>query len=332
MVEVRITDANGDGELVEEWLMGKADATKDAYGRDVEQFMEWAGEPALEDVRVRLLKEWGEHLESKYKRSTASRKLKAVKSLFSYAYDSGYLKADPGQVVHAVPSPNKFNERILPPEKVREIIRCAEPGRDRILVLTLYGLGIRASEASALRWGDRLLYGQRVKIRNSKGGKDRVLPVPDGIWEDWERLEEMTQSTGQDDAIFQDRSGEPVTRKRVWAVVKETAEKTTIDLDRYSVSPHWLRHCHASHAIDNGAPISLVQARLGHESVDTTTIYLHAKSEPSGDYLDVLEDFYGGGGAEAETANVREAIETLVEYGATEDEVLSIVQDTLEDM
>ena len=101
----------------------------------------------------------------------------------------------------------------------------------------------------------------------------------------WEELLGLRGAAGPDDPVFRSRKGGHLDRSQVLRIVQAAARRAGIDL---AVSPHWLRHAHASHALDRGAPISLVQATLGHASVSTTSKYLHARpGDSSSRYLAV---------------------------------------------
>src|SRR5262245_62532916 len=86
----------------------------------------------------------------------------------------------------------------------------------------------------------------------------------------------MHENAASEAPVFPSRTGRPLDRGRVYCIVREAARRAGIpEADR--ISPHWIRHAHASHALDHGAPIHLVQATLGHSSVATTSAYLHAR-------------------------------------------------------
>jgi integrase/recombinase XerD len=117
-----------------------------------------------------------------------------------------------------------------------------------------------------------------------KGGKTRVVLIPSPVWD---LVYQLKKDYGKDDPVFRSRqrglNGYHVSRKQVWRVVKQAAIRARIDLE---VSPHWLRHSHASHSLDRGAPLSLVKETLGHSSISITEKYLHAKpDDSSGMYL-----------------------------------------------
>lgn len=101
----------------------------------------------------------------------------------------------------------------------------------------------------------------------------------------WTALMSLRGDAKEDHPVFLSRKGGHLHESQIWRIVRKASERAGIDKD---VSCHWLRHAHASHALDRGAPIHLVQATLGHSSVATTGRYLHARpSDSSGNYLPV---------------------------------------------
>jgi integrase/recombinase XerD len=108
-----------------------------------------------------------------------------------------------------------------------------------------------------------------------KGGKTRSIQLPDSVWK------QLMRWRGEDEVaapVFPSRKkGKPLTGSGIWRIVKLAGRRAGLE----TVSPHWLRHAHASHALDRGAPIHLVQATLGHANINTTGRYLHARPKES---------------------------------------------------
>jgi integrase/recombinase XerD len=104
-----------------------------------------------------------------------------------------------------------------------------------------------------------------------KNGRTRAITIPTELGND---LEELRAGAAADQPVFPSRTGKALDRGRVRVILRDAARRAGIS---EPVSPHWLRHAHASHALDHGAPIHLVQATLGHRSVATTSAYLHAR-------------------------------------------------------
>jgi len=115
-----------------------------------------------------------------------------------------------------------------------------------------------------------------------KGGKTRTVLLPQSVWQE---IKSILWGTGPDDPVFRSRKGGPLSTSQALRIVKNAAARAGFP---EGIAPHWLRHAHASHALDRGAPIHLVQATLGHSSVATTGRYLHARpADSSAHYLGV---------------------------------------------
>jgi len=288
--------AHSDQQLVNLWLASKRSFnTRRAYARDAEAFSSFLGAlPPKEDedmpgcpwslseVTVRHLQAFVEHLEGDGGAPrTVARRLSAVKSLFSFSQQTGYLQYNVGAVVKLPAFARDLAQRILSQDEVQRCFRAAPVGRNRTLLRFLYFSGCRVSEASGLRWehlserDDRLLvtlYG--------KGSKTRVVPLPRHFKDELEELEHANMSGH----VFESRGGKPLDSKTMWTITSSAAEAAGISR---RVSPHFMRHSHASHAIRAGAKIHVVQQTLGHSSVQTTGNYLHLElGESSAFYLE----------------------------------------------
>jgi integrase/recombinase XerD len=136
---------------------------------------------------------------------------------------------------------------------------------------------VRVSEVGGLYWRDVQANGDGAQITVfGKGGKTRAIQLPASVAT---ALAKLRGDAGGDDPVFRSRKhGSALHTVAVLRVVRQAARRAGIELP---VSPHWLRHAHASHALDRGAPIHLVQATLGHASITTTGRYLHARPNDS---------------------------------------------------
>ncbi len=173
-------------------------------------------------------------------------------------------------------SENRLAERIPAEADVQRIIALETEPRDRVLLLLLYTAGLRVSEACNLRWRNLRARGDTGQLTIcGKGGKTRAVLLPAAMWRE---LRSLDTTSDPDRPVFRSRSGKPLDRSRVLRIVQEAAQRAGIE---GGVSPHWLRHAHATHSLERGAPIHLVQATLGHASVATTSRYLHARPSQS---------------------------------------------------
>jgi len=208
------------------------------------------------------------------------RTLSAVKSLLAFGHRIGYLPFDVGRVLRLPAVRNRLAERILPEADLHRILSLEAKARDRALLILLYASGIRVSELCGLSWRDLQANGDGGQVTVfGKGGVTRAIQLPASVWKLLNGL--RGEKAGPDDPVFRSRKEKNGGRLRplaVLRVVRKAAARAGIELP---VSPHWFRHAHASHALDRGAPIHLVQATLGHASVATTGRYLHARPNDS---------------------------------------------------
>ena len=274
-------------ELIDLWLHGKSANTVDGYRRYANRFFSHVNKP-LADVTLMDFQLWVMTLGSSNNSQRVA--VGAVKSLFSFAKQLGVISANLGVLVKSPKAKNRLAERILTTEEVQLLINSTTnerdkqsllAARDRTLVRLLYFAGLRVSELCALKWRDLKARGEGGQITVfGKGEKTRTVLVGAGIWRE---IQELKGSAHKDDPVFVSAKGGHLCRSMVFHIVKNAATRAGIE---GNVSPHWLRHSHASHSLDRGAPIHLLQKTLGHSSVAITEMYLHARpTDSSGLYL-----------------------------------------------
>jgi integrase/recombinase XerD len=210
---------------------------------------------------------------------SAARALIAVRGLHKFLYADGQVASD---VAHAVkpPTPPRRLPKAISVEDVERLLEAAGfdqtplAVRDRALLELLYGTGARISEAVGLAVDDLSLESKTVLL-NGKGGKQRLVPVGSyavraldaylvRVRPELARLGRGTPS------VFLNSRGGPLSRQSAWAVLRAAADKAGLHID---VSPHTLRHSFATHLMEGGADVRVVQELLGHASVTTTQIY-----------------------------------------------------------
>jgi integrase/recombinase XerD len=268
-----------DDQLVALWLHGRSPHTQRAYRRDSERFRTFVGKP-LAMTTLGDLQAFADSLTGKP--SSRGRTLAAVKSLLAFGQRTGYLALNVGAALKLPPSRDTLAERILTETDVHRMLALEPDRRNQVLLRLLYIAGLRVSEIAGLVWRDlqpRTDGGQVTVF--GKGSKTRTVLLPTSIWRE---LLRFRQHAALDAAVFGSRHGgghlHPSSIERL---VARAAVRAGLEA---KVSPHWLRHSHATHALERGAPIHLVQATLGHASVATTGRYLHARpSDSSSRYL-----------------------------------------------
>jgi integrase/recombinase XerD len=276
---------NNDEDLIELWLFEKPRTTQDAYRRDIGQFKQWSLK-AIADVRLNDLIGYYRYLQVRHlepgrerkplKTSSIHRKINTLRSLLAYAVRIQYIPQDPSEALELPDIKNELASRILPESAMHRLIEAANPGRDRLLLRFLYKSGCRVSEVVSLTWGDvqdRGAFGQVTIF--GKGGKTRHLCIYPPFWND---LLAYRGDARKNAPIFRSRSGQALCRQDLNRIIRDVAKRAGIE---GNVSPHWFRHAHASHSLDRGAPLTLVQSTLGHSSIKTTENYLHVRPNDS---------------------------------------------------
>ena len=271
-----------DSKIVELWLEKHPNPhTRYCYSIDSKRLLNHAKKP-LARITLADLQSFAQSLNAMGLAAISrGRTLAAVKSLFAFCHRTRYIPFNPAAEIDLPCAENRLAERILAEEDVLRMVAGEPEARNRTLLRLLYVAGLRVSEACQLRWRNLHVRSDAGQITIfGKNGRTRAIALPAGIWTD---LTGGRRSARGEDLVFQSRSGRPLDRGRVRMILRRAAQRVGV-ADR--VSPHWLRHAHASHALDRGAPIHLVQATLGHSSVATTSRYLHARpGDSSARYL-----------------------------------------------
>ncbi|MEZ5092541.1 site-specific tyrosine recombinase XerD [Nocardioides sp.] len=267
---------------------GLAANTLASYRRDLRRYAEFldaAGidgldaitEQTVTDFLARLREGDADH--PPLSASSAARTVVAVRGFHKFAVADGLADADPAAAVKP-PTPAKRLPKALPLSDVEAILEAAGSAgtvlalRDRALLEVLYGTGARISEAVGLDVDDVDLVDGTVLLRG-KGGKERLVPVGSFAREAVSayltrgRPELLAAGRGTPALLLNARGGR-LSRQSAWAVLVKAAERAGVTRD---VSPHTLRHSFATHLLDGGADVRVVQELLGHASVTTTQVY-----------------------------------------------------------
>ncbi len=280
--ELMPSQADNDDQLIELWLHGRPATTQRAYRADIAKLRHHVDKP-LQIVTLGDLQSFIDSLTAKP--SSIRRTANAVKSLVAFGFKLGYLCFDVGRALRVQTSRDELTERILSETEVLRILATENNPRNRAILLTFYGGGFRVSEIASLKWRhlqDRDNGGGQITVYG-KGGKTRSVLVPVEVWNS---LIKIRGEQPEDAPVFKSRKRGHLDESAIWRIVKKAATKAGIPKE---VSCHWFRHAHASHALDRGAPIHLVQSTLGHASIATTGKYLHARpADSSGNYLPAI--------------------------------------------
>ena len=270
---IRQTLATADSEILVSWLSDKSKSSRITYASAVKQFLSFTGK-TLAEVRVEDIQQWVRSFELRnYSQYTIKVKICTIKSLLTYCYEVGYLPINVGKRVKP-PNPKQgLSQRILDSNEVEKLILASSPGRDRLLFSLIYACGLRVSEICALTWSDLTPRGNGGQaLIYGKGQKSRIVLIPAGLWQ---RLMELPRSDKTDVVFFSYRH-KPLDRTWVHKLLKKAAVAAGINP---KASAHWLRHSHATHALEGGCDLHLLQQSLGHADLGTTQKYLHARPD-----------------------------------------------------
>ena len=256
--------------------------TAAAYLRDTKAFLAWAEETGGGPLAVTPddIQAYFKERSDLSKRSQA-RLLSALRSFYAWAVQENLVPVNPCDGVD-MPKLGRYIPSVLSVEEVEALMESADVStltglRDRALLEVLYGCGLRVSEAAALKRSDVFAKEAFVRVVG-KGDKQRLVPVGEPALEAIEAYLSVRPSTGDalmDDLIFHNRSGKGLSRVSIFKMIKTQALRAGI---RKEISPHTLRHSFATHLVENGADLRIVQEMLGHESILTTEIYTHIDS------------------------------------------------------
>ena len=278
---------------------GASPNTLDAYGRDLLDASEFCG-LRLVTASSAELSNWLADLAARgMAPSTQARKLSAVRRFFRFLFQEGDRKDDPTARLDG-PSHEREVPDVLSREEVARLIAACEPDkRLKCLVELLYGAGLRASELVTLRVGNlpRRKAGQWMSadiIIRGKGGKDRLCPLGRAALialAEWLDVREASLPDNPllrskaEGFVFPSRGKEGhLTRRRLGQMLEELASKAEIRSER--VYPHALRHAYATHLLQGGADLRVVQTLLGHADIATTQIYTHVLSDELAELLE----------------------------------------------
>ena len=256
--------------------------TVEAYMRDVRLLFDFFDERQI-DYRQAQLADFEEFVEllnslGLQARSQA-RVVSGIKAFYKFLIYSNELKADPTELLQMPTLPRHLPE-VLSVEEIERILAVIdlskpEGQRNRAIVETLYGSGLRVSELVNLKLSD-IDFDQHFMRVEGKGSKQRLVPLSEPaekaikLWLYDRNLLEIKR--GQEDFVFLNRRGHKLTREMIFIITKQLAAEASI---QKTISPHTFRHSFATHLLEGGANLRAIQEMLGHESIITTEIYTH---------------------------------------------------------
>ena len=266
------------------WLeRGLSDNTREAYSRDVQGLNAWLLDQSRGDALTASESDVQAYLGARLSQGSShrsiSRLLSSLRSFYQYLVREGDLSADPTQHLDR-PKPSRPLPKSLSESEVDQLLNAPDPSlvvehRDLAMLEVLYASGLRVSELVGLTL-PQLSLNQGVVRVFGKGGKERLVPLGEAA------IETVTDYLGltrqellrdrQSDVLFPSKRGKVMTRQTFWYRIKLYAKRAGIDPN---LSPHTLRHAFATHLINHGADLRVVQMLLGHSDLTTTQIYTH---------------------------------------------------------
>lgn len=276
--------------------------TLNAYRRDLDRYLTWLATCGVADLATVTSRQVAAYLATLREgneghpplaAASAARAISAVRGLHRFAVREGLAPDDPSQPV-TPPTPPKRLPKALPVDDVLRLLAAAGGSddrrdgsstadplalRDRALLEFLYGTGARISEAVGADRDDIELIdeaGEASAVLRGKGGRTRLVPIGSyaavALDAYFVRVRPMLAASGRGTAaVFLNARGGRLSRQSAWAILRRAAEAAGLDSTR--ISPHTLRHSYATHLLDGGADVRVVQELLGHASVTTTQVY-----------------------------------------------------------
>ena len=257
--------------------------TIESYSRDAAALFAYLREAGIarpEDATGDDLCQYvGSMAERDISKRSQARAISSIKSLYDFLDKEGRIKKSPCDALDS-PKMQRYLPVVLSVDEVSAIINSVdlskqEGHRNKAMLEMLYSCGLRVSELITLKISDLFFDEGFIRVKG-KGSKQRLIPVGEyavsavNLYLDQRRT--LPVAKGKEDFLFLNRRGNPLTRQMVFKVVTDHAAKAGIEKN---ISPHTFRHSFATHLVENGADLRVVQQMLGHESILTTEIYTH---------------------------------------------------------
>ena len=254
------------------------------YSLDIKKLSRWLESNDYNDSPVSISPETVQSFIYEISKSinprSQSRIISGLKGFFNYLIFEDYRQTNPMELIEAPKLGRKLPDT-LALEEIDSIISAVDLGskqgeRNRAILETLYGCGLRVSELTELKISDLFFEEGFIKV-TGKGDKQRLVPIGKttvkyiSIYRNEVRSHQDISPKSKD-ILFLNQHGRKLTRAMIFTIVKRLAEKAGI---RKTISPHTFRHSFATHLLENGADLRAIQQMLGHESITTTEIYTH---------------------------------------------------------
>ena len=269
------------------WMeKGLSDNTLQSYRRDLTQFSSWLNDKGLNLLpctRADLQQYLGWRVKERLRASSTSRMLSCLRGFFRYLLREELISEDPVLLIDS-PKKGRALPKTLTEDDVERLLNAPELNdpvhfRDRAMLEVLYATGLRVTELVSLQLFEVNLNQGVVRVMG-KGGKERLVPLGEEAisWVQRYLVQVRPLLLGENisDVLFPSRRGQMMTRQTFWHRIKHYALLAGIDKP---LSPHVMRHAFATHLLNHGADLRVVQMLLGHSDLSTTQIYTHVAQQ-----------------------------------------------------
>lgn len=257
---------------------GLSQNTIDAYNRDLNDFLNFCGETDLNKIQRTIINSYVRTLhEKKYSPTSIMRKIASLRGFFKWANANEIIKTNPTLTLEQPKVPQKL-PKVVSVQDIEEILSQNLNKVERVIVELLYGCGLRVSELVNLKINDYDLNGKFLEC-TGKGSKDRLVPLGNkaisAIKDYMPEREYLIQKYKLDtkNLLVNDR-GKNISRQEIYTFIHNHGK-----ILHKAISPHTLRHSFATHLLENGADLRVVQELLGHSDVSTTQLYTHVSKK-----------------------------------------------------
>lgn len=253
---------------------GLSKNTLEAYRRDLSNFFDFCNDIDISKIQRTQINSYVRNLhEKKYSPTSIMRKIASLRVFFKWACANEKTKSNPTLTLEQPKIPQKL-PKVMTAEEINSILNQDLSKLHRVIIELLYGCGLRVSELVNLKINDFDLNGKYLEC-TGKGSKDRIVPLGKkaiSAIKNYlpEREYNLQKYNLQSKQLLINEKGKQVTRQEVYTFIHEQGKKL-----HKAISPHTLRHTFATHLLENGADLRVVQELLGHSDVSTTQLYTH---------------------------------------------------------
>ncbi|MGC9383870.1 MAG: site-specific tyrosine recombinase/integron integrase [Kosmotogaceae bacterium] len=285
-----------------EYVRNLSRNTVEAYIRDLKNYEKFIDKEKLDykEVTRHDIEKYmqslsrGEVTSRKLSPSSIARNLSSISTFYTFLHLSNVVQAIPTEMVRT-PKRGKSLPEYVSHKDIQKLINCFPNTnlgkRNKAIVALMYYCGLRVSEVTSLKIRDIELYSEPlIQIRSGKGNKDRIVPLSkkaEQLINEYIEIRESFNNSERLEELFVGIRGERVSRKSIHKMITKQANKV---FPGRHITPHVLRHSCATHLLQRGASVKVVQEILGHSNVSTTSIYLHITDKEKRKAVKLLSD------------------------------------------